>query len=286
MRATIWGCRGTLASPGPETVRYGGQTSCIALDLDDGSLLILDAGTGIRRLGMSLAGRRLRRVDLLITHLHTDHIEGLRFFTPFWDPDVDFRIWGPPAPLKELDQRIAPYFSPPFFPVHLRNIPCRPRFMETPAGPWMIGSALVSAQLIKHPGPAVGYRIEEDGRSLAYLPDHEPALGQDLATIEDRWISGLGLARDADLLVHDGQYTDAEYRTRVGWGHSRTADSLMFAERAGARRLVMFHHDPLHTDEQLEAMLAETVRLPSASSIPVELGSEGRVFELASTVLS
>ena len=283
MRATIWGCRGTLASPGPETVRYGGQTSCIALDRDDGSLLILDAGTGIRRLGMSLGDRHPRRVDLLITHLHTDHIEGLRFFTPLWDPEVEFRIWGPPAPLKQLEQRIAPYFSPPFFPVHLRNIPSRPRFIETPADPWTIGSALVSAQLIKHPGPAVGYRIEEDGRSLAYLPDHEPALGQDLTAIERRWISGFALARDADLLVHDGQYTEAEYRTRVGWGHSRTADALTFAERAGARRLVLFHHDPLHTDEQLEAMLTETRELPAASSIPIELGSEGRVFELRSS---
>ena len=281
MRATIWGCRGTLASPGPETVRYGGQTSCIVLDLDDGSLLILDAGTGIRAFGMALAGRRLRRVDLLITHLHTDHIEGLRFFPPFLDRTVEFRIWGPPAPLKTLEQRIAPFFSPPFFPVHLRNIPSRPRFLETPPDPWTIGSALVSAQPIKHPGPAVGYRIEEAGRTLAYLPDHEPALGQDLVTIESRWISGLGLARDADLLVHDGQYTEAEYETRVGWGHSRTADALTFAARAGARRLVLFHHDPLHTDEQLDAMLAETLELPAASSIPVELGSEGRVFELA-----
>jgi phosphoribosyl 1,2-cyclic phosphodiesterase len=281
MRATIWGCRGTLASPGPETVRYGGQTSCIVLDLDDGSLLILDAGTGIRRYGMSLAGRDVRRVDLLITHLHTDHIEGLRFFPPFLDPMVEFRIWGPPAPLKGLEQRLAPFFSPPFFPVHLRNIPSRPRFLEVPPDPWTIGSALVSAQPIKHPGPAVGYRIEEAGRALAYLPDHEPALGQDLATIEDRWISGLGLARDADLLVHDGQYTATEYEARVGWGHSRTADAVTFAARAGARRLVLFHHDPLHTDEQLDAMLAETLELPAASSIGVELASEGRVFELA-----
>jgi phosphoribosyl 1,2-cyclic phosphodiesterase len=286
MRATIWGCRGTLASPGPETVRYGGQTSCIVLDLDDGSLLILDAGTGIRRYGMSLAGRHVRRVDLLITHLHTDHIEGLRFFPPFLDPTVEFRIWGPPAPLKGLEQRLAPFFSPPFFPVHLRNIPSRPRFLEVPTDPWTIGSALVSAQSIKHPGPAVGYRIEEAGRTVAYLPDHEPALGQDLATIESRWISGLGLARDADLLVHDGQYTADEYETRVGWGHSCTADALMFAARAGARRLALFHHDPLHTDEQLDAMLAETLELPAASSIGVELGHEGRVFELTSTGVS
>jgi phosphoribosyl 1,2-cyclic phosphodiesterase len=281
MRLTVWGCRGTLASPGPETVRYGGQTSCIAVHLDDGTLVILDAGTGIRPLGMSLGGRHPRRVDLLITHLHTDHIEGLRFFSPFWDPTVEFRVWGPPAPLRTLEQRMAPFFSPPYFPVHLRDVPSRPEFRDTPAEPWRIGSAVVSAELVKHPGPAVGYRIEDGGRILAYLPDHEPALGADLATIQSEWISGLCLARGADLLLHDAQYTQAEYDERVGWGHSTPAHALTFAERAGSKRLALFHHDPLHTDDQLEAMLAEAGRLPVAGSIGVELASEGQTFVVA-----
>jgi phosphoribosyl 1,2-cyclic phosphodiesterase len=280
MRATIWGCRGTLASPGPETVRYGGQTSCIAVELADRSLVILDAGTGIRPFGMSL-GASPRRVDLLITHLHTDHIEGLRFFSPFWDPSVEFRIWGPPAPLRDLEQRIAPFFAPPFFPVHLRNVPSRPLFLEVPSEPWVIGSAVVSAELIKHPGPSVGYRIEEAGRTLAYLPDHEPGLGADLTSIEASWISGLSLAREADLLVHDGQYTAAEYESRVGWGHSSTMDAVTFADRAAARRLVLFHHDPLHTDEQLEAMVGEVRGLPAASSLGPELAYEGQTFDLS-----
>ena len=280
MRATIWGCRGTLASPGPETVRYGGQTSCIAVELDDGSLVILDAGTGIRRFGMALARNHPRRVDLLLTHLHTDHIEGLRFFSPFWDPSVEFRIWGPPAPRKGLEQRMAPFFSPPFFPVHLRNVPSRPEFIEVPMEPWRLGSATVSAELVKHPGPSVGYRIEEAGRTFAYLPDHEPGLGEELETMDPRWISGLGIARDADILVHDGQYTPSEYETRVGWGHSTMGDAMRFAERAGARRLVLFHHDPLHTDEQLESMLAGAQHGSTASSVSVELGHEGQVLQL------
>ncbi len=280
MRATVWGCRGTLASPGPETVRYGGQTSCIAVHLDDGSLVILDAGTGIRPFGMSLGGRHPRRVDVLITHLHTDHIEGLRFFSPFWDPSVEFRVWGPPAPLRSLEERISPYFSPPFFPVHLRNIPSRPEFRDTPPGPWSIGSAVVSAALVKHPGPAVGYRIEEAGRTLAYLPDHEPGLGADLKAVEPEWISGLGLARRADLLVHDAQYTQAEYDSRIGWGHSSTVDAVTFAQRAGAQHLALFHHDPMHTDDQLEAMLADVKQLSAAASIGVELGYEGQTFVL------
>jgi phosphoribosyl 1,2-cyclic phosphodiesterase len=280
MRATIWGSRGTLASPGPETVRYGGQTSCIALELSDGSMVILDAGTGIRPLGMSLSGASPSRVDLLITHLHTDHIEGLRFFAPFWDPSVEFHVWGPPAPLRNLEQRIAPFFAPPFFPVHLRNVPSRPSFLEVPTEPWTIGSAVVTAQLIKHPGPSVGYRIEEAGRILAYLPDHEPGLGTDLISMEAGWISGLSLARNADVLVHDGQYTVGEYETRIGWGHSSTTDAVTFAERAGARRLALFHHDPFHSDEQLEEMLAEVRQLASDHSPDVELAYEGQTFEL------
>jgi phosphoribosyl 1,2-cyclic phosphodiesterase len=280
MRATIWGSRGTLASPGPETVRYGGQTSCIAVELADGSMVILDAGTGIRPLGMSLGGASPPRVDLLITHLHTDHIEGLRFFTPFWDPSVEFRIWGPPAPLKNLEHRMAPFFAPPFFPVHLRNVPSRPSFLEVPTEPWTIGSAVVTAQLIKHPGPSVGYRIEEAGRTLAYLPDHEPGLGADLSSIEAGWISGLSLARDADVLVHDGQYTTAEYASRVGWGHSSTIDAVTFAKRAGAGRLALFHHDPFHGDDQLEEMLADVRQVVSDPSLDVELAYEGQTFEL------
>ncbi len=278
MRATIWGCRGTLASPGPETVRYGGQTSCVAIDADEDALLILDAGTGIRPLGMSLDGRRPKRVDLLITHLHTDHIEGLRFFGPFWDPDVEFRIWGPPAPTKNLEQRLAPFFSPPFFPVHMRNVPSRPTFREVPEEPWTIGSMTVSASLVKHPGPAVGYRLEDGGHALAYLPDHEPGLGTDLTAVTDRWISGLGIARDADLLIHDGQYTTGEYAERVGWGHSSTTDAVTFADRAGADRLVLFHHDPLHTDNDLEAMLADARSI--GAPVEIELGHEGQSFAL------
>jgi len=280
MRATIWGSRGTLASPGPETVRYGGQTSCIAVELTDGTLVILDAGTGIRPFGMSLGGASPSRVDLLITHLHTDHIEGLRFFTPFWDPSVEFRIWGPPAPLRNLERRMAPFFAPPFFPVHLRNVPSRPTFHEVPTQPWALGSAVITAELIKHPGPSVGYRIEEAGRTLAYLPDHEPGLGADLTSIASGWISGWSLARNADVLVHDGQYTTAEYESRVGWGHSSIVDAVTFAQRADARRLVLFHHDPLHTDDQLESMLMEAGRVTDTSMSEIELAYEGQVFDL------
>ena len=282
MRATIWGCRGTLASPGPETIHYGGQTSCIVLDLDDGSVVILDAGTGIRPYGISLAGVHPPRVDLLITHLHADHIEGLRFFAPFWDPNVEFHIWGPPAPAKGLEQRLAPFFAPPFFPVHLCNVPSRPQFHEVPDRPWTIGSATVSAELVKHPGPAVGYRIEEGGRSLAYLPDHEPGLGTDLRTMEDSWISGLG--------------------DRAGGRRARPRRAVHGVGVRAARRLGSLEHDrcrdvrgarggstasccstttrctPTRTSRPCSRMPAGW---PAPARSTLELGYEGQTFALA-----
>lgn len=280
MKVAIWGCRGSLASPGPETVRFGGQTSCVTVHLSDGSLLILDAGTGIRPLGMALGHDHPKRIDIFITHLHTDHIEGLRFFDPIWDPSVELNVWGPPSPIRELRSRIAPYFAPPFFPVHLRNIPSHPEFRDTPTTTWRIGSAAVTAQLVKHPGPTVGYRVEENGAALAYLPDHEPALGSDLSTVEAEWISGNALAEGAAVLLHDAQYTQEEYVERVGWGHSSTEDVVTFARRAGSRRLVLFHHDPLHTDEQLERILARANELRASGDAEVELAREGMTFEL------
>ena len=165
--------------------------------------------------------------------------------------------------------------------MHLRNVPSRPQFREVPDEPWTIGSATVSAELVKHPGPALGYRLEEGGRSLAYLPDHEPGLGTDLGKVEDTWISGLAIARRSDVLIHDGQYTVAEYEERVGWGHSSTTDAVTFAERAEARRLVLFHHDPLHTDADLEAMLLDARAVPGTAALDVELGYEGQTLALA-----
>lgn len=281
MRVTIWGARGSLASPGPETARYGGQTACVAVNLSDGSLLVLDAGTGIRPLGMAIQQGAVRRIDVLITHLHSDHIEGLKFFEPFWDASVEFHVWGPPSPLKPLRDRLAPFFAPPFFPVHLRDIPSRPEFHEVPRDGWRLGSATVIADLIKHPGPAVGYRIEEHGRAIAYLPDHEPALGCDLDTADARWISGLSLAERTDILIHDAQYTRAEYETRVGWGHSSTEQVVTFAERAGANRLVLFHHDPLHTDRDLDGMLAHAREVAAGDADHVLLGHEGMTLNLS-----
>jgi phosphoribosyl 1,2-cyclic phosphodiesterase len=280
VQVRIWGCRGSLAAPGAGTVRYGGNTSCVEVRLADGTLLVLDAGTGIRALGAALEGERLGPLHLLLTHLHLDHLEGLGFFAPFWRRKSELHLWGPPSMLHTLQERIARYLSPPLFPIRLGDTPARLRFHDVPGEPWHLGSATVQAAPVAHPGPTLGYRIEEDGAALVYLPDHEPALGLELASLSPDWISGCVLAADADVLLHDAQFTEDEYSSRLGWGHSSVAHAVAFAAIAGVERLVLFHHDPMRDDDQLEALLERARELSSGRPQPPELAFEGMRFEL------
>ena len=150
MRAHIWGCRGSLAAPGPDTVRTGGNTSCVELRTEAGDLIILDAGTGLRALGLHLATEEPRTVHLLLSHLHLDHLEGLGFFGPLWDPKVEFHFWGPPSPVTSLKERIARYLSPPLFPVHISDVPSKPTFHDVPSEEFQIGSASILAARETH----------------------------------------------------------------------------------------------------------------------------------------
>lgn len=278
MRARIWGARGSLAAPGADTVRYGGNTSCIELRTDDGTLIVLDAGTGIRRLGLALDGSAPPRIDILLSHLHLDHLEGLGFFAPLWDRETELHIWGPPSPVRSLSDRISQYLSPPLFPVRLAEVPARIRLHEAPDEPWRLGSSSVRAAAIVHRGPTVGFRIEDGGRALAYLTDHEPARAADLGSVPTEWVSGYALAAGADVLIHDCQYTEDEYRERAGFGHSSTRHVADFARLAGVGRLLLFHHDPNHDDAELEA-LADRVRALWDGG-EVELAREGDAFDV------
>lgn len=254
MKVCVWGCRGSIAAPGPDSVRYGGNTACVEVRLADGDLIVLDAGTGIRSLGLALMQQPPTRINLLLSHLHVDHLEGLGFFPPIWSPETEIHIWGPPSPIHTLAERISTYFSPPLFPLHLSEVPARLEFHDTPEGEWTIGAARLYSHSILHPGATVGYRIEADGRTLAYLTDHEPALVSDLRAAPPPWISGFSIASGADLLIHDCQYTAEEYSERVGWGHSSTEHVAVLAERAGVDRLLLYHHDPMRTDDQLDKL--------------------------------
>jgi phosphoribosyl 1,2-cyclic phosphodiesterase len=280
MRATIWGCRGSLATPGPQTVRYGGNTSCVELELDDGTIVVLDAGTGVRELGLRLAVRR-EPIHLCLTHLHLDHLEGLGFFRPLWTEGAELHVWGPASPVTPLRDRIARYLSPPLFPMQLGDVPASVTFHDLPDEPWTIGSARFHAEPVAHPGVTVGYRIEENGHSLVYIPDHEPALGNDLRALSPDWMSGFTLAREASVVIHDAQYTEQEYPQKVGWGHSSIADAVAFARIAGAERLVLFHHDPMHGDAELERLLERAQELWDDTVQPPELAFEGMSIGLS-----
>jgi phosphoribosyl 1,2-cyclic phosphodiesterase len=262
-------------------VRYGGNTSCVEVVLESGAVLVLDAGSGIRKLGLDLLERRVRRLHLLLTHLHLDHIEGLRFFAPLFDDDVELDIWGPPSPVSGLEERIARSFSPPLFPIDLRHVPARVTFHDVPRRPWTIAGATLSAQLVCHPGATLGFRIEADGASVAYLPDHEPALLGPIARRHREWISGCTVAERADLLVHDAQYSEDEYPERLGWGHSSVADAVAFARAAGSSRLVLFHHDPARADDALEGFVEDACALAADDLEPPAAACEGLVLDLA-----
>src|SRR4051794_16089002 len=232
---------------------HGGNTSCVELTLSDGTEVILDAGTGITDLGRARE-RGTKPVHLLLTHLHLDHIQGLMFFEPLFNPTCEVRVSGPVAFGGSLLSRLARYISAPLAPIEIRELPASVSFDDIATGTFQMGPATVKAAFVNHRGPTLGFRITDGDVSVAYIPDHEPALAQDLGRSATEWISGYDLARDADLLIHDAQYTEEEYAGRVGWGHSAIEHTIEFARRSGVRRLALFHHDPLHDDAMLDEM--------------------------------
>lgn len=277
MKVRFWGVRGSVSVAEANSLRYGGNTACVSVELDGGGRLVLDAGTGIRALGKTI-DPTAEPIHILLTHLHLDHISGLLFFAPLFHPQAEVTIWGPPGP-GDLRSRLARYLSSPLSPVEIRELPANVTFCEcTPEG-WSVGGAQISAAQVIHRGPTLGYRIEEGDASLAYIPDHEPGLGQDLDRDPPGWISGHALACNASLLIHDAQYTEAEYRLTVGWGHSRIADALAFARRVAAERVALFHHDPGHDDERLDS-LAEEAQSAWTGDGHLRMAREGQIITL------
>jgi phosphoribosyl 1,2-cyclic phosphodiesterase len=281
MRVKVWGARGSIPVPGRAASGFGGNTSCVQVTSPDGTELILDAGTGIRELGLALAGR-CHTVHILLTHLHLDHVQGLMFFAPLFDPDVDVTIWGPTAAERTLRDSLARYISNPLTPIEIRDLSAHVSFEDVSRLALPLGGIEIKTSYILHRGPTLGYRLTADGASVCYLPDHEPGLGENLQTADAAWVSGLALASNASLLIHDCQYEDREYPRRQGWGHSSLGDAITFARRANCAHTLMFHHDPAHDDRRLESLGAELddrwERLEGAGT--AELAREGQVFDL------
>jgi ribonuclease BN (tRNA processing enzyme) len=278
MRVRYWGARGSIPAPRAEMALHGGNTSCVEVTLSDGTEVILDAGTGITDLGRTRSGS-VPPVHLLLTHLHLDHIQGLMFFEPLFDPRCEVRVSGPIAFGGTLLSRLARYISAPLAPIEIRELPASVSFHEVPTGKFRMGPATVEAAFVNHRGPTLGFRITDGDATIAYIPDHEPALGQSIDRSAPDWISGYDLARDVDLLIHDSQYTADEYAGRVGWGHSTTDHAVAFARRCGVRQLALFHHDPLHDDPTIRSM-TQAAAAAADGALEVTAAREGEAVEV------
>jgi phosphoribosyl 1,2-cyclic phosphodiesterase len=272
MRLTFWGTRGSIPSPGRETVRYGGNTPCLELRLANDELIILDAGTGIKNLGEALAARN-EPVDthLLISHPHWDHIQGFPFFKPNFVPGTRLTIVGYETEQVSLQKVVSDLMNKVYFPVHLDELKATLGFRNVGEESFEIAGAHVQTILLNHPSFAVGYRISQGGKSIVYISDNEPfdyRVATAMQGVDSAIIDAYGrtdgdpnrrvfeFAKDADVLIHDATYTPEEYQSKIGWGHSHYMFTLKVAAQANVRRLILFHHEPSHSDEMIDGIVA------------------------------
>lgn len=277
MKITLWGVRGSIPTSGPDTKFYGGNTPCIEV-YEDGWTLILDAGSGMQRLNSSI-NLQQNRVDILLTHLHFDHIQGLGFFKVLFNPEMEVHIWGPASTSNSLRSRLGRYFSPPLFPVHFRDLPCKLQLHEVENSTFTIGPFIIKSRYVTHLGPTIGFRISDDHAVLSYIPDHEPALGPRGLLKDLKWLSGSDLALNSDLLLHDGQFSSEEYKNKVGWGHCSMEDATAFASLAGVKHLMLFHHDPSHSDQELDKLFTD-MEYVKGGKMKLDLAVEGMEINL------
>jgi phosphoribosyl 1,2-cyclic phosphodiesterase len=255
---TFWGTRGSIPSPGPSTVRYGGNTPCVEVRTPDGALVILDAGTGIRALGDALANRSGGAPvsgDIYLSHAHWDHIQGLPFFAPLYERGNRFRIWSGSGAGDEIEHAVRAQMSAGVFPVHFDDVEATMEF-RTLDGSYSAASYTMDTLPVLHPGGALGFRLYAPGdRSprLVYIPDNELASPSAYGSPADWRERLVAFARGAAILVHDATFTALEYETHRGWGHSRYDDALALAREAAVQRLVLFHHSPDRADDEIDA---------------------------------
>lgn len=257
LKVTFHGVRGSYPSPSPGSQRYGGHTSSVVVEVDGQAPLLLDLGTGIASPHSVDVWQKTDegfRATALVTHLHFDHVLGLPFFTPVNHPGACLDVYGPCQTDGSLAAAFAALVRPPYFPVNLGDLQGEISFQDLSAESFMVGTLRVTSRLIPHVGPTLGYRIECNGKVLSYISDHQAP--PDHRNVAD---AVLELCDGADLLIHDAQYTQAEFLAKPTWGHSTAEYALVVAREAGARNLCLYHHDPSHVDDDIDHML-ETVR--------------------------
>ncbi len=275
MLIRCWGSRGSIAVSGREYVKYGGDTTCIELVSNHGDLIIIDAGTGIRKLGNRLIQEGRYRINLLLTHAHWDHLSGFPFFKPIYRKESRINVYGPQPTQDSVKRIISKTMSPPYFPIKLEDISADISFSAMGNDSFTIGSVSISTIPLSHPNQGVGYRFEEDGVAFVFLTDNE---------LTHRHPTGLEysdyteFATGADLLFHDAEFTSEEYRHTKGWGHSVYTDTLNLALEAGVKRLGLFHHNQDRTDQEVDTIQEDCRRIIS------ERGSRMECFAVSSDV--
>ena len=276
-RLKFWGVRGSIPTPGPGTVRYGGNTSCVEVRSGD-EIIILDAGTGLRPLGLALLAEFKNKplnITLLITHTHWDHIQGLPFFAPIYNPRCRLRILGCQGSREGLLDALTGQMESTYFPVPFAKLPSNIEIEELENFNFDIGPVLVRAQRANHPGMCVGYRLFSPDGIAVFFPDTEPRTGGDDPDM-------IEFVRDADVLILDSQYDRAEYRKHVGWGHGCVDDSVALALKAGVKRLCLFHHDSAHDDKKIDSFQkrARQLEAKQKGKLKVDAAREGMVIQL------
>jgi phosphoribosyl 1,2-cyclic phosphodiesterase len=286
MLVRFWGTRGSIPAPGPQTAQYGGNTSCIEVWPDPETVIILDSGTGIRELGLHLlrSEKPIHRMYLLIGHMHWDHIQGFPFFKPAFLPSTELNIFAPAGFQRSLEDSLSGQMQYSYFPIKLQDLSGRIHYTELEEGFFRLGNVLVETQYLNHTAPALAYRISAGGATLTYVTDHEPywnSPGPEFQHPGDQ--RHIEFMKGSDLVIHDAQYTEAEYRTKRGWGHSTVDYATDVGIAANVARLALFHHDPTHHDDMISALEQQArARVAAAGSqLQVFAAAEGMEIELS-----
>lgn len=275
MEVTFYGVRGSCPCPSEANRRYGGNTACVAVTVEGEPPIVFDLGTGLRAFGETQPLDGSFRGTALVTHIHWDHVQGLPFFPPADRVGAQFDIYGPQQDEGTLGEVFDGFMRPPYFPVTCSELRGDISFHEVLKDELHIGSAQVIVRPVPHVGPTVGYRVQWHGRTVAYVSDHQAPLS--LETVAE---SVLELADGADVLIHDAQYTRSEFEEKAHWGHCTIDYAVRVAKEAGARHLLLFHHDPAHGDERIDELWAEARRANGVGGPEITAAYEGLRLDL------
>ncbi|WP_306250849.1 GAF domain-containing protein [Parvularcula sp. IMCC14364] len=284
MQVRFWGTRGSIATSGKDKLKYGGNTSCVEVRSQSGTLIVIDCGTGVHPLGQQLVKEFNGQVSghMLISHTHWDHIQGFPFFTPYFVPGNEWHIYGPSGFGPTMNQALSDQMQYTYFPVSMEYMAAKLHFHDLVEGSFRIGDITVRARYLNHPQLTLGYRLEADGASVVYSCDHEPhshacAMGHGNITGNDH--EHAEFLAEADLVIHDSQYTADEYETKMGWGHSTYEYAYRMAQYADVKKLMFTHHDPLRTDKQIDAIVKSVhKRVGGKNKIKAEAATQGTMI--------